>query len=135
MKQDSFERRHNNRLAIEVELRIVLFNAGLSGVLTWQQLMNLRKGLLVDISSTGIKMKTSDLDSAWFYHLTSGGIQVAMKFKLPKLDQELGAMAQVIWVSDNPAVKKDNYKYLVGLKFTQISSQDQEKIADFIARI
>lgn len=128
----SSERRDNLRVPIETELTLVVFDSNSSGILSGKDLIQLRKAIIVDISLTGLKIKTGDLQESWAFHLQSGGIGLALKFKLDGIDAPINALADVAWIKNLPAWEKNSH--ILGLKFKDIKLDDKDKIALFIKK-
>jgi PilZ domain len=126
------DRRKRLRIPIETDLTLVVFDSSSKGILNGKDLIKLRKAMIVDVSLAGLRIKTSDLQESWAFHLQSGSIGLALKFKLDGVDGPINAMAEVAWIEALPAWEKESH--IVGLKFKDIKQEDADKIAAFINR-
>jgi c-di-GMP-binding flagellar brake protein YcgR len=131
-KSDPPGKRKSSRVELEAAMNLVVFNAGLSSmVLPGNELIKLRKARIVDLSASGLKIRTNDFSDFWAFYLVSGGINLAIKFALPDGFQ-ISATAKVAWLKDD--YQDQRYKYTGGLEFLEISSDTRDKITEFIVR-
>jgi len=126
------ERRRSVRVAINVSMHLVVFNAGASISLQPKELIKLRKGVVRNLSLTGVSIVTNDLLDDWFSPLLSGIIQMALKFQLPDSPEPINASAKVVWIKK--IEKPSEYRYSLGLKFIDIGDADSVKLIQYIVK-
>jgi hypothetical protein len=125
------EQRKHLRVNIDLDMYLVLVDTNAEGVVSGNDRIKLRHGKINDISLAGLKITTQDMVPALEFHLLSGSITLAVKFTLPKSNGSISAMAKATWFKQ--VINLQGRYFTMGLKFIEISPQDQSTITTFIA--
>ena len=109
------ERRKFPRLAasVDVEYNILKKKASLK-----------QKTLSKNISAGGICLIV--------YEKIEPGTELALRFHLSDSDYNIKAKGRVVWMSPFSVGSEQQERYDLGIEFTQIDKQAQEKIAQYI---
>ncbi len=124
------DQRRNTRVDINIDMHLVVFDANSVGLINGGETIKLRSGMITDLSASGLKVETGDLQEQWHFHLLSGGILLAVKFVLPGHKEPVSAVAKVVWAKEVAA--QLGVKYTFGLTFTEVSPADKNTIDQFI---
>ena len=108
-------------------MQLVIFDAGTTSILKGDELIRLRRGVISDISLTGVCIETEDLEDRWIFNMLSGTIKIALKFQLKEDASPINTATRVMWVK-----KSEHKKKLLGLKFEEINEADRFQIMQYI---
>lgn len=104
--------------AVPVEFTIVRLQGDLPG-LDWE------KGSTSDVSKGGLCLKTNKLSESTIKFLDHQNIYLEVRMHLPLTAEPIKAVTELVWY------KKDNNKFVIGLKYRSISSIDAGRILKF----
>jgi len=91
------------------------------------------RGIIRNISAGGVLLELDKLDKDWIDALCDGFIKLALEIKLPTAKEPVIALAKMIWIS-KPEESPATGRYLLGLHFVDITTDDQDKIRDCIIK-
>lgn len=90
---------------------------------------------ITNISSNGVLLELNELNEDWIEDLKSGRLKIALEIKIPApfqllypgIPESIRVIAKVAWLEkkEEPDGTK---KYLLGLSFTDITDEEQNKI-------
>ena len=124
------DRRYGVRVSLDIVMNLVIFDAEVTGLIRGKDLIKLRRGKVSDISITGLRVETSDIEDQWLFHMLSGRVQIALKLQLPKDKDPINAIGKIVWIDS--AGHALHAKRMLGIKFMEISAQDKVKITDYM---
>ncbi len=123
------ERRLNNRVSQVLNTNFLIIDRMTHGMLDARDVLKFRDGQLVDFSSTGLSMKTWDIIDQWVPFLKSGDLVIGIQFQFAFEARPIHAITKVMWVKNILPRKKH---YLIGLRFTDISTLDLIKVRKYV---
>ncbi len=123
------ERRLNNRVSESLGVSFLIIDKMTQTILDAQDILKFRDGVLVDFSSTGVSMKTWDVVDRWLPFFKSGDLSIGIQFQFAFEARPIHAITKVMWIKKIPPQKKH---YLLGLKFTDISTLDLVKVRKYV---
>lgn len=123
------ERRKSIRFSKEITLRFVIFDSFASD--ERKEDLRPREGKISNISAGGVRVSTSDLDEKDLEALKSNRAKLALRFSLEEKSCDINATAQVKWMV-KANTEEGKSKFVIGLEFLDISSEDRNRIVQFI---
>ncbi|MCD6133940.1 MAG: PilZ domain-containing protein [Candidatus Omnitrophica bacterium] len=124
------ERRKSIRFSKEVTLRFVIFDSFASD--ERKEDLRPREGKISNISAGGVRISTSDLDEKDLEVLKSNRAKLALRFSLEEKSCDIDATARVKWMVKANINEEGKSKFVIGLEFLDISSEDRNRIGQFI---
>ena len=128
MENRTYNKRQHKRVAIELTMSLVVFDAASAGLIPGAEMIKLRSAEINDMSADDIRIHTYDLEDDWISYLTNGTVLLALRFHLPGCSVPLNPIGQVVWIK-----VAERYKYVLGVRFASIKKGDRESIAQFVA--
>lgn len=123
------DRRTHVRIPIDVYMHLVLFDKQVPSVLKPKDLLALRVGKLFNLSSSGIGVKTNDIEKKMIPPMLDGIVKIALQFKLPGANDSVDTTAKVVW---SEKIENSDYKYLLGLEFDEIEIINRIRLRRFV---
>ena len=124
------ERRRSVRFSKEIPLRFVIFDSFASD--EKKEDLRPREGKISNISAGGVRISTSDLGEKDLEALKSNRAKLALRFNLEEKVPDINATAQVKWMVKANINGEGKSKFVMGLEFLDISSEDRNRIVQFI---
>ena len=124
------ERRRSIRFNKELPLRFVIFDSFAPD--ETKENLRPREGTISNISAGGLRVSTSDLDDEDIESLKSNRAKLALRFSLEQNIPDINTTAQVKWMVKANVDEAGKSKFVIGLEFLDISSEDRNRIVKFI---
>jgi c-di-GMP-binding flagellar brake protein YcgR len=129
-KYKGSDRRQSVRLSKELSSKFMLIDEEKSAEIT-----NVRSASIRNISAGGALMECTDLKDEWIEGLVSGMIKVALEIEVPESENPVRALARAVWFSKiDKDEKTKQEKYILGLKFVDITTASQDIIRNYIIK-
>lgn len=122
------ERRSFGRLSVSLPMSFTLFDTSESKKLTEIIYAHAR-----NISAGGLLIETEQIPVQWVNSLISGKVILALQFKLPGFNDFIQTSAKVTWMARRKEVVEGTEPFVMGVSFTEIAPEDQDRINTFIS--
>jgi len=100
-----------------------------------KDLTKMNPGIIRNISAGGVLLETGELNEAWIEGLALGTIQVVLEIQLPDTPKVVKVLARTAWFSKIGKDKQvEQEKYIIGLRFVDITTANQDLIRDYIIK-
>ncbi len=125
---NGYERRKSVRINEALPVKFILFDSKNAENL----LSNVINCSTQNISAGGFMVETDDLKNGQINDLINGMINIALEVKLPASIKPIKALAKVSWLVERKDISEGQKKFMMGLKFVDISMEDKDKIEKFV---
>lgn len=122
------ERRSFGRLPVSLPISFSLFDTSESKKLTEIIYAHAR-----NISAGGLLIETEQIPLQWVNALISGKVILNLRFKLPEFNDFIQSSAKVTWMARRKEVEQGVEPFVMGVNFTEISPEDQNRINTFVS--
>ena len=128
--QGGIERRRGVRFERELPLRFLVFDSFSSdGV---EENLRPKEGRISNISAGGVRISTTEIDEDTAQALKESKVKLALRFALEDGGKDINATAQVKWLIKANVDEQGRVKYIMGVEFLDINSEDRNRIIRFI---
>ena len=129
-KYKGLDRRGGVRLSRKLIAKFMLVNEE-----TAEELTGLEMGSVLNISAGGALLEVETLKEEWIEGLISGVIKVALDIEVPTSNDPVRALSRAVWFSKiNASKEKGKDRYILGLRFLDITTACQDIIRDYIIK-